>query len=203
MKVLELEQGSDEWLQARAGMITASKIKAIVAGNNTTSYKSVIADLVAERMSGKPVDGFSNGYMDRGNELEPDARKDYELQNFVQVNEVGFVIHPALDYAGCSPDGLVGSEGMVQIKCHKSHIHLNYIENGTVPKQYVRQMQWEMECTEREWSDFVSYAPQFPEPHNLWVKRIERDESLIKDILEEVKQANELINQTIKKLNKI
>ena len=201
--MLELEQGSDEWLQARAGMITASKIKDIVAGNNTTGYKSMIADLVAERMSGKPVSGFSNGYMDRGNELEPDARREYETQNFVQVEQVGFVIHPELDYCGCSPDGLVGDDGMVQIKCHKSHIHLNYIENGTVPKAYVRQIQWEMFVTDRQWSDFVSYAPQFPEPHNLWVKRIERDDELIKEILEEVKQAHELINKTIEKLNSL
>lgn len=192
MNILDFPQGSAEWAAARAGRVTASRISDVLSrardrkseGTTRRKYK---AQLVAELLTGKPQENaFSNRAMELGIENEPFARGAYEAKRLVAVDTVGFVLHPTMDRAGASPDGLVEADGMVQFKCPEPHTHLGYLLDGVVPTDYEPQMLWEMACTERKWCDFVSYCPVFPAPHNLLIVRFERDEKRITDITAEV-----------------
>lgn len=192
MKVLDLEQGSAAWAHARAGRVTASRVSDVLSrardrkseGATRRKYK---AQIVSELLTGRPLENaFSSRAMEGGIENEPFARSSYEVTHGVFVDQVGFVLHPSIERAGASPDGLVGDDGMVQFKCPEPHTHLGYVLDGVVPSEYEPQMQWEMACTGRAWSDFVSYSPHFPAPHNLFVVRLQRDDSRISTITAEV-----------------
>jgi putative phage-type endonuclease len=195
-----MEQRTDDWYNARCGKITASRISDVMAKPESASYKGYRAELVAERLTGEPTEGYSNDYMERGTELESEAREAYEADQMVEVREVGFIQHPELDYAGASPDGVVG-DGLAEIKCRKTHLHLEYILNDRITPKENRQIQWQMACTGAKWCDFVSYDPRL-KGHELFIKRIERDDELIKEITERVKQLDSEVNEIIENLNK-
>ena len=190
MRILDFPQGSEEWKTARAGKVTASRIEAVIAKIKTgeaAARRDYRAQLVAEILTGKPQEsGYVNAEMQWGIDQEPLARAAYEMAADCLVDTVGLVLHPTIDRAAASPDGLVNSDGILEVKCPKTATHLQYLLDGGAPKEYQPQMLWQMACTERAWCDFVSYDPRLPENMRLFVKRLLRDDSRIKDLEREV-----------------
>lgn len=184
-----MEQGTPEWLVARAGLVTASRISDVMAqikSGEAASRKDYRAQLVAERISGNPSPSFTNAAMQWGTENEPFARAAYELKFDLSVDQVALVRHPEIVFSGASPDGLVGDDGLVEIKCPNTATHIKYALAGQPPADYQNQMLWQMECTGRQWCDFVSYDPRMPEDMQLFVVRFNRDQERIDKIKTEV-----------------
>lgn len=186
-----MEQRTAEWHEARLGKATASRIADIVAKTKTgysTSRANYMAELICERLTGMQGASYSNAAMAWGVETEPMARAAYEGAVGSLVLETGFVPHASITMAGASPDGLVGDDGLVEIKCPMTATHIDTLLGQSVPGKYVTQMQWQMACTGREWCDFVSFDPRMPENMRLFVKRVERDETIISTLETEVIQ---------------
>lgn len=182
-------QGSPEWHQLRLGKVTASRVADVVAKTKTgpsALRANYMAELIAERLSGSPVESFTSAAMQWGTDMEPQARAAYEFRTDAQVAQVGFVTHPKIDQAGASPDGLVDEDGLIEIKCPNTATHLETLLGQAVPAKYETQMQWQMACTGRKWCDFVSYDPRMPENMRLFIKRVERDDKRIKELETEV-----------------
>lgn len=183
------EQRSESWFSARAGKATASAIYKIMARTKTgygADRANYMADLITERLTGVPASGFTNAAMQWGIDMEPMAREAYGLLIGEAPVEIGFVDHPTIAMSGASPDGLVGFDGLTEIKCPNSATHIATLRGAAIDKKYMLQMQWQMACTEREWCDFVSYDPRLPEEMRLHVRRVERDNALLAEIEAEV-----------------
>lgn len=182
-------QGSPEWFAARCGKVTASRVADVIARTKAgwgAGRANYAAELIAERLTGCTAPSFSNAAMVWGTETEPQARAYYSQRENQIVEEIGFVDHPEIVFSGASPDGLIGSDGLLEIKCPNTATHLDTLINRTVPGKYVTQMQWQMACCGREWCDFVSFDPRLPAPLNIWVHRVERDVSMILELETEV-----------------
>ena len=182
MTTVNLEQGSQEWLLARCGKVTASRVADIMAKTKSgysASRGNYMAELVCERLTGVPTDTFKSAAMEWGTAQEPHARAAYEAAGGVLVEEVGFVPHPSIPDTGASPDGLVKDNGLIEIKCPNTATHIETLLSGKVPDRYNTQMQWQMACTGRVWCDFVSYDPRMPENMRLFLVRVFRDQSAI------------------------
>lgn len=204
MKVITAEQGSEAWLAARAGKVTASMISNVLAKPETAAFRDYQAQIVAELLTGKPQGSdFTNAAMEFGTENEPFARSAYEVSTGFTVDEVGLVLHPTIDRAGASPDGLVGNSGLAEIKCPKVATHLAYICAGVVPTKYKNQMLWQMACTERDWCDFISFRPDLPERLQLFIVRFKRDEEKIKELTTAVNAFLVQVDEMLKKLKGI
>lgn len=182
----QIVQGSDEWFAARLGKITASRINDVMMGRDKAGYQNYRAQLACERLTGAPTATFKSRAMEQGNEVEPQARAVYEMVTGRDVSEVGFVPHPAIEAAGASPDGLVGVDGLVQIKCPEPKTHIHYLLGGTIPKLYRMQVQWEMGCADRKWCDFASFNSDFPPEMQLFISGFERDSALLEEMTEAV-----------------
>jgi putative phage-type endonuclease len=185
----EIIQGSPEWHALRCGKVTASRVADVIAKTKTgwgASRANYAAELIAERLTGVAAEGFTNAAMQWGTDQEPNARMAYEFMEDVTVEQVAFVVHPTIEDAGASPDGLVGQDGMVEIKCPNTATHIDTLINQAIPAKYVTQMMWQMACTGRKWCDFVSYDPRLPESMQMFVKRIHRDDDVIIDLESEV-----------------
>ena len=196
-------QRSPEWFAHRCGRVTASRIADIMAQTKSgpgAARKNYLAQLVAERLTGEVGESYTNAAMQWGTDQEPQARALYEFQTDAEVSEVGFIDHPSLDMAGCSPDGLVGSEGMVEIKCPNTATHLDTLLSGKVEGKYVKQMQFQMACAGREWCDFVSYDPRLPAEMQLFTKRVHRDTDGIAEIERAVAEFLAELAETVAKL---
>jgi len=152
----------------------------------SASRDNYMAQLVCERLTGKPAESFSNAAMQWGTETEPLARAAYEAKMDVLVDEVGFIDHPTIVNSGASPDGLVGADGLIEIKCPNTATHIDTLLSQTVPKKYADQIFWQMACTNRDWCDFVSYDPRLPPDLQLFIKRIPRDDKYIQLLEAEV-----------------
>ena len=179
-----MEQRTDEWFAARLGKVTASRVADVIAKTAKgygASRDNYMAQLVCERLTGKPTEGFSNAAMEWGTEQEPFARAAYSAKTGELVEEVGFIPHHAISGAGASPDGYVG-EGLVEFKCPNTATHLEYVLDGKPPQKYVTQMQWQMACTGRAWCDFLSFDPRLPDEMQAWIKRVPRDDERISEI---------------------
>jgi putative phage-type endonuclease len=186
----EIIQGSPEWHAVRLGKVTASRVADVVARTKTgyvASRANYMAELVAERLTGSPAESYTNAAMQWGIDHEPDARAAYEFRTDAGVELVGFVEHPTIPMTGASPDGLVGSAGLVEIKCPSTATHIDTLLGQTVPAKYVTQMQWQMACTGREWCDFASFDPRLPESMRLFVARVHRDEARVLELENEVR----------------
>jgi putative phage-type endonuclease len=186
--VTSTQQRTPEWFAKRLGLVTASRIADVMAKVKTgtaASRSGYMTQLVTERLTGAPTEGFQSAAMEWGIEQEPHARAAYEAREGVLVDEVDFVRHPILE-AGASPDGLVGEDGLIEIKCPATSTMLEYIEDRSVPRKYILQIQWQLACTGRNWCDFVAYDPRLPEPLRLLVIRVPRDEGVIAEIAGEV-----------------
>lgn len=185
MNIIDCPQGSQAWLAIRAGRVTASRIADLMARTKTgwgASRANYMAELVAERLTGTVAEGFTNAAMKWGTEVEPEARSAYQFLTDAEVTEVGFVIHPTIDSSGASPDGLVGTDGLLELKCPQTATHIETLLGGVVSDKYIKQMQWQMACTGRQWCDFASYDPRLPARMQLFVKRVARDTALIAEI---------------------
>lgn len=186
----ETVQGSAEWHAIRCGKVTASRMSDLMAKTKTgygASRANYLAELVAERLTGKPADRFQNDAMRWGTENEPEARSSYEFVTGRDVEQVGFIAHPSIRMTGASPDGLVGADGMVEIKAPNTATHIETLLTEAVPQKYALQMQWQMACAGRHWCDFVSYDPRLPLSMQLFIKRQARDDVLIADMEAEVR----------------
>jgi len=203
MKVLSMPQGSPEWLAARAGKVTASRISDVMAAKTTAAYKNYQAQIVAEILTGQPQEsGFTNAAMQWGTEQEKFARAEYEMACDWTVDEIGIVLHPTIERGAASPDGLVSTNGLVEIKCPKTATHLQTLVDKKQPRQYENQMLWQIACTGREWCDFVSYDPRLPEDLQLFVHRFDRDDKRIEEIEAAVTQFLSEVDEMIDNIRK-
>ena len=185
----EIIQGSDEWKQARLGRVTASRVADVIAKTKSgygASRANYMAELIAERLTGVPAEKYTNAAMAWGTATEDEARAAYEFQAGVVVETVGFVAHPDIENCGASPDGCVGADGLLEIKCPNTATHIDTLLGQAIPAKYATQMLWQMECTGRKWCDFVSYDPRLPGTMQLFVKRLDRDDERLAEIRAEV-----------------
>jgi putative phage-type endonuclease len=182
-------QGSPEWFAQRLGRVTASRVADVIAKTKSgysTSRENYCVELALERITGARQESYSNDAMKWGTETEPLARAAYEAETGAFVTEVAMVAHPTIEMTGASPDGLVSSDGLVEIKCPNSATHLKTLLNKKPDSKYITQMMWQMACTDRKWCDFVSFDPRFPANLQLFITRIDRDDALIESLEKEV-----------------
>lgn len=194
---MNIIQGTPEWFAIRVGKVTASRVADVGAKTKTgwgASRANYMAELIAERLTGEVAPSFTNAAMQWGTEMEPLARDAYEFRTDATVETVGFVAHPSILMSGASPDGLVGSDGLIEIKCPNTATHIDTLMGDSIASKYETQMQWQMACTGRKWCDFVSFDPRMPESMRLFIRRVNRDdkriselELLVCDFLEEIK----------------
>jgi len=185
MSSSQLDQGSEAWLAARVGLVTASRISDVLATTKSgpsASRAGYMGELVAERLTGRSAASvYINADMQRGTELEPVARLAYEALTGELVREVGLVTHPTMQ-AGASPDGLVGDDVVLEIKCPRTHVHIEYLLANKPPSKYVPQMAWQCVCTRRKHADFVSFDPSMPEQLQLFIVRYTPDPAYLAEI---------------------
>lgn len=196
-----LVQGSPDWFQARAGKITASRMKALMAKTRSgwsTSRKNMITQLAIERITETIEDGYLNAAMQRGTELEPEARDAYAFEYGVAVREQGICVHPEWDFVTCSPDGLVGDDGLVEIKCPSAMAkHYEALQNGSHAKEYHWQVHHQMLVTGREWVDVVSYDPRYPAGLQLVVTRVYQDAEVAEELKAAIVECNTEIEKQV------
>lgn len=182
-----IPQGTPEWKEARRGRLTASRFQEAIAtlksGDWGASRFNYMADIIAERLTGVSVEGYTNAAMQWGIDNEPKAKAAYAFRQDSEVQNVGFVIHPKIAMSGASCDSLVGKIGMAEYKCPLTATHLDYLDGKTIDLKYCTQMEWQLACRpERKWCDFVSFDPRLPERIRLFVKRFPRDDKRIADL---------------------
>lgn len=182
-------QGSEEWHAARLGCVTASRVADVMAKTKSgpaAARKNYMMELLCQRLTGQREEGFTSAAMQRGIDMEPLARSAYEIETGEIVTEAAFVLHPQAKHFGASPDGLVGNDGLLEIKCPNTAQHVEFIRTGKPDARYIWQMQAQMECTGREWCDFVSFDDRMPERLQMRVVRIKRDPDKIVEMMDEV-----------------
>jgi len=201
----QVEQRSNDWFTARLGKATASRIVDAMAtlktGKPAATRENYAAQLVAERLAGARADSFTNAAMQWGVDMEPEARAAYAEHIGDQPVEIGFIDHPTIPMSGASPDGLVGFDGMLEIKCPNTATHIATLRGAPIDRKYVLQTQWQMACAERDWCDFVSYDPRMPEAMRLHVRRVPRDNELISEIEKAVTAFLAEIDETVAELS--
>jgi hypothetical protein len=191
-RIHHVEQGTDQWRELRRGKVTASRVADVIAkiksGGYSTSRANYRTELMLERLTGRIADGFISQDMITGTLREPDARVEYELRMRCEVEQVGFVEHPTIPMSGASTDGFVGAKGMVEFKCPKPATHFDTLRTGVMPAAYLTQMDWNLACNpDREWCDYCSFNPDFPEALALYRKRVPRDDARIAGLEREVR----------------
>jgi len=199
-----MEQRSEEWFQARLGKVTASRVVDVLAkikSGESASRRNYKIQLVSERLTGEKQETYINQAMQDGIDREQFAREKY-VQQFGEVEEVGFIQHPTLE-AGASPDGLVGTDGIIEIKCPMGSTHTETLITQEVPSKYVPQIQFQLLVTGRKWCDFVSYNPMFPENLQVFVRRVFANKEYQKELEDEVKQFLNEVDDVINKLKEI
>lgn len=202
-----IEQRSDEWYAARCGSLGASAIADALSktkeGKPGSTSLNLRAKLVVERLTGIQEDGFKSGAMQHGIDNEDAARMAYEAHTGEFVTQVGLYKHPNLNGTHASPDGLVGEDGLVEIKCPNSATHIETLKTGKIPTKYQYQMQWQMRCTDRQWCDYVSFDPRLPDHLKLWVKRVYRDNVKLAELEASVEEFLDGVQQDLDALSKI
>ena len=199
-------QGSPEWFAQRLGKVTASRVADVVAKTKSgasASRTNYMTELALERITGTRQEGFTNSAMAWGADNEPLARAAYEALTGELVEEVPMIIHPTILMSGASPDGLVGKPGLLEIKCPNSATHMETLMSEKPAGKYITQMMWQMACTQRQWCDFVSFDPRFPQHLQLFTVRVMRDDVLIKSLENEVSKFLEELDATVEKLNNL
>lgn len=199
-----MEQRSEEWFQARLGKVTASRVADVLAkikSGESASRRNYKIQLVSERLTGERQETYVNQAMQDGIDREQFARDRY-VQQFGEVEEVGFIQHPTLE-AGASPDGLVGTDGIIEIKCPMGSTHTETLMTQEVPSKYVPQIQFQLLVTGRKWCDFVSYNPMFPENLQVFVRRVFANKEYQQELEDEVKQFLKEVDDVINKLKEI
>jgi len=199
-----MEQRSPEWFASRLGKVTASMVTTVAS--KTIARKKYLNQLITERLTGNVVPVYVNQAMQHGMDYEDEARNLYinkvGLLKDVDVTEEGFVDHPTIDMAGASPDGLVGDTGLIEIKCPQLLTHTETLATHDINIKYQHQIQWQLACMpERQWCDFVSYHPDFPDEHKLLVLRVDRDDELIARLETEVEKFLTEVSEAVNFIN--
>jgi len=202
---LDVIQGSREWFEARLGCLGSSIVSDAIAKRKRSNEELAARahlrfELAVERLTNKPMEHYVSKWMERGTEMEPLARAAYEERTGRRTEQVGFFLHPSIKWAGASPDGLIGADGLVEFKCPKNTTHAEYLWAEGVPEEYRGQMMWQMACTGRSWCDFVSYAPDFPAPLDLFICRLLRDDAQIAEMEAEAQRFLGEVEATIIRL---
>ena len=198
-----MEQRSEAWFAARAGKVTASRISDVLVRTKSgwgAGRKNYAAQLVAERLTGTVEPSYCNAAMQWGTDTEPHAREAYCQHMLCAVEEIAFVDHPTIAMAGASPDGLIGDDGLVEIKCPGTATHIETLLGGSIPDKYRLQMLFQMACTGRQYCDFVSFDPRLPETMRLFVQRLPRDDAEIAEVEREVAAFLAEIDETVAQL---
>jgi len=199
-----MEQLSDEWFAARAGKFTASRSKGLMAKGRSgpsTSRKNLLVMLAVERLTGTVDHGFTNAAMERGTDLEPEARAAYSFATGHPVQEHAFIPHPEWEFCTCSPDGLIGQDGLVEIKCpYAMPKHLAALQSGAHANEHKWQIQHQLLVTGREWVDAVSYDPRFPIGLELAITRVERDAEAIECLSQAIVMGNAEVDGMVREM---
>jgi putative phage-type endonuclease len=214
MKLIECVQGTDEWMQARAGNVTASRVADVMTkprsktAEESLTRRNYKLQLVAERMTGHSQElQFATKFTAGGTEQEPYARAVYEVTRDVMVDQPGFVLHGSIAHYGASPDGLVGDDGMVEIKCPKVSTHMEYLMGKVAPEEYQSQMLAGMDCCDRQWCDFISFCQALegtPADHlKLFVVRFARDGKRIAEMQDEIIKFDREVDALVFQLSKV
>lgn len=202
---MNMVQGSPEWFEARRGFVGASAINDVMSvtksGGEAATRRNLRARIIAERLTGICADSFTSTAMQWGIDNEPIARAAYEVATGNEVEQVGFILHPSVKMTGASPDGLISTDGLIEIKCPNTATHIDYLLGGVAPTEYRNQMLWQMECTGRKWCDFASYDPRMPEDMQLFVVRFMRDDERIAELREGVTKFLSEVDAVLVKLN--
>lgn len=198
LQIIECEQGSEAWYRARAGIPTASMFDAVLAkgrgGGESKTRRTYMLKLIGERLTGQPMESYSNDHMERGKVMEEEARQLYALVRDVEPQPVGFMRRGE---AGASPDALIGADGLLEIKTKAPHLQLECILADRLPPEHVAQVQGQLWISGRSWCDFVSYWPGLP----LFRTRVERDETYIAGLKVAVTEFLDEMEFTITKIN--
>ena len=197
MKIHNFEQRTDEWYAIRRGKMSASNAETIIA--NGKGLETYIYNLMAEYYSSAEKENYINADMQRGIDLEPEARLEFEFYTNLDVQEVGFIEYN--DFIGVSPDGLVGDDGLIEIKCPNDSIYFKLLLSNNIKPEYIAQMQMQMYVTERQYCYFVSYNPNFEK--SLYIKKISRDEEMIEKLKKGLERGTQLIKEIKKNFRKV
>lgn len=195
MRVLDCEQGSEEWFKARTGLPTASAFSTILAKGEGKTRRTYLLKLAGEILTGEPAENFSNAHMERGHALEPEARDLYAFMADVDPQRVGFIVN---GQKGASPDSLIGDNGALEIKTKLPHLLIDVLLRGEFPSDHKAQCQGVLWVAEREWIDLAVYWPKLP----LFVKRAPRDEAYIKNLASEVDRFNDELAETVERIRR-
>ena len=198
-----MQQGSEEWFKSRCGSIGASDVARIVRktmSGYSADRATLMSEKIQEKLTGVNFQRQQTQAMRDGIEREPVARIAYAIKKNVYVDEIAFVPHPLIPGAHASPDGLVGELGLIEIKCPEGKRHVEALLTETIPSDHLVQMMWQMACTGRAFCDYVSFHPGFPKEMAMWIKRVPRVETHIKDLETEVRAFIKEVNQKISKL---
>lgn len=197
MQIFTCEQGTEEWFRARAGIPTASEFSTVMAkgkgGADSKTRATYMRKLAGEILTGEPMESFSNHHMERGKEMEAEARDLYAFMSDTDPEQIGFIRNGD---KGCSPDALIGSNGMAEIKTKLPHLQIDVLLCGDLPPEHRAQCQGALWVAEREWIDFVSYWPKLP----LFVKRVHRDEEYISTLAAAVAQFNDELAALVERI---
>lgn len=188
---IAVQQGTPEWHELRKGKVTASRVADILAKTKTgpsASRQNYLIELALQRITKTIQPSYTNDAMAWGTATEPQARVAYEVNTHNFVDQVPFIDHPTIQGFGCSPDGLVGADGLLEIKCPNSATHWEYFKSKEPPKKYFIQMQAQMSVTGAKWCDFVSFDPRMPERSQLLIVNVPRDSEFILYMEAEIKQ---------------
>jgi putative phage-type endonuclease len=198
-----IEQGTVEWHMQRLGKVTASRIADVLSkgkSGESASRKNYRTELLVQRLTGLPGESFTSAAMEWGTQTEPMARIAYEAEMGRFVNQVAFLDHPTIANYGCSPDGLVDKDGLIEIKCPNSSTHIDYLLDDKPPAKHIPQMQCQMAVTGCQWCDFVSFDPRLPDDLRLFVVRLERDQEYIEAMEAEVQKFLSEVDEMFTKL---
>lgn len=201
-----MNQGSAEWFAIRCGKATGSRIADVVAQTKSgysASRLNYESELIVERLTGQPSESYTSPAMQCGTDTEAQARASYEFQYDAIVEQVAFVPHPTISESGCSPDGMIGEDGLIEIKCPNSATHIKTLLTGKFDGKYLTQMQWQMACTGRQWCDFVSFDPRLPMEMRIFVARINRDDARISQLETEVSKFLEGVAEKVENLRRL
>ena len=197
MKIYNFEQRTDEWYNIRKGKMTASNAETIIA--NGKGLETYIYNLMAEYYSSAEKENYINADMQRGIDLEPEAKIEFQFYTGLDIKEVGCV--ELNEYILASPDGLIGDDGLIEIKCPNDSIYFKLLLSNNIKPEYIAQMQMQMYVTDRQYCYFVSYNPNFEK--SLYIKKINRDEEMIDKLKKGLERGTELIKEIKKNFRKV
>lgn len=206
MALIEVQQGSAEWLTMRCGAVTASRMADVLAklkkGGDSQARKNYKAELVCERLTNRAYEHYVTPAMEWGIENEKLAKAAYEAETGVEVRPGGLAVHPSIKWLMASPDGYIGEDGLVECKCPTTATHVEWIAAGVVPAEYHPQMLCQMACSEKQFVDFISFDPRLPYALQLFIRRMERDDARIAEMEAEVEKFIGEIEDSIIALSK-